>query len=104
MLLPDEKQTVELKRLGESVARAQKDYDASRPEWLAAYTSWQQERTDAAMQERRWKALTPVTAASASGSELKVEKDHSVLASGKKSTTDTDRKSTRLNSSHLGIS
>jgi Protein of unknown function (DUF1553)/Protein of unknown function (DUF1549)/Planctomycete cytochrome C len=89
MLLPDEKQTVELKRLGEAVARAQKDYDAPRPEWLAAYTSWQKDGTDAVMQERRWKALTPVTAASAGGSELKVEKDHSVLASGKKAVTDT---------------
>src|ERR1017187_8815128 len=89
MLLPDEKQTVELKRLGEAEARAQKDYDAPRPEWLAAYNSWQKDGTDAVMQERRWKALTPVTAASAGGSELKVEKDHSVLASGKKAITDT---------------
>jgi hypothetical protein len=89
MLLPDEKQALELKRLGEAVARAQKDYDAPRPEWLAAYTSWQKDGTDAVMQERRWRALTPVTAVSAGGSELKVEKDHSVLASGKKAVTDT---------------
>ena len=33
--------------------------------------------------------MTPVKAESASGSKLKIEKDHSVLASGKKADTDT---------------
>jgi hypothetical protein len=89
MLLSDEKQAAGLKRLGDAQARAQQDYDAPRPEWLAAYTAWQQDQTDAVMQERRWTPLTPVTAVSAGGSELKVEKDASVLASGKKVSTDT---------------
>ena len=40
------------------------------------------------MQERRWASLTPATAVSASGSELKVEKDNSVLAGGKKAAAD----------------
>jgi hypothetical protein len=88
MLLPDEKQAVELKRLRQAVARAQKAYDAPRPEWLAAYAEWQKVQTDAIMQERRWTALTPVSAVSASGSELKVEKDNSVLAAGKRAITD----------------
>ena len=89
LLLPDEKQAEELKHLEEAVARAQKAYDAPRPEWLAAYTSWQKEQADAVLQERRWKALKPVTAVSAGGSELKVEKDRSVLAGGKKAASDT---------------
>jgi hypothetical protein len=88
MLLPDEMQALELKRLGEALAQAQKDYDAPRPEWLAAYTEWQKNQTIAVMQERRWTPLTPATAVSASGSELKVEKDNSVLAGGKKAATD----------------
>jgi hypothetical protein len=88
MLLPDEKQAVELKRLGETLARAQTDYDAPRPEWLDAYAEWQKVQTAAVMQERRWTALTPASALSASGSELKVEADNSVLAGGKKAATD----------------
>jgi hypothetical protein len=88
MLLPDEKQTLELKRLGDALAQAQKDYDAPRPEWLAAHAEWQKIQTAAVMQEGRWTSLTSATAVSASGSELKVEKDNSVLAGGKKSVTD----------------
>jgi hypothetical protein len=89
MLLPDEKQALKLKRLGEALAQAQKEYDDPRSEWLAAYTEWQKVQTDAVLQERRWTALTPALAESAVGSELKIEKDNSVLASGKKAATDT---------------
>jgi hypothetical protein len=89
MLWPDEKQAVELKRLGEALARAQNEYDAPRPEWLAAYADWQKVQTEAVIQERRWTALKPATAVSAGGSELKVDKDNSVLAAGKSAVTDT---------------
>ena len=89
MLVPDETQAAELKPLREALLRAEKYYDAPRPEWLAAYAEWQKVRTDAAMQERRWTALAPLIAVSASGSELKVEKDNSILASGKRAATDT---------------
>ncbi len=89
MLWPDEEQAVELKRLGDALARAQKEYDAPRPEWLAAYPEWQEAQSAAVIQERRWKALTPVSAVSAGGSELKIEKDRSVLTAGKKVATDT---------------
>jgi len=41
------------------------------------------------MRERRWKSLAPAEAISASGSKLKVETDHSIVASGKKTDTDT---------------
>jgi hypothetical protein len=88
MLLPDEKQALQIKRLVDALSRAQKDYDTPRPEWLAAYPAWQKDQTDAVTQEGRWTALTPATAASAGGSELKVEKDNSVLAGGKKVATD----------------
>jgi hypothetical protein len=89
MLWPDEKQAREVKRLNDALARAQKDYDAPRPEWLAAYAEWQKVQSAAVVQERRWRTLTPVSAVSADGSELKIEKDHSVLAGGKKVATDT---------------
>ena len=89
MLLPDAKQAVELERLGKALKLAQKEYDASRPEWLTAYTTWQKDQSNAVLQERRWSALKPITAVSVGGSELKIAKDDSVLASGKKTVTDT---------------
>ena len=89
LLLPDEPQAVELKRLGEELARAQQEFDAPRPEWLAAYAEWQRVQTAAAIQERRWTALRPATAASAVGNELKIEKNDAVLARGKNADTNT---------------
>lgn len=89
MLVPDDKQAPELARLEEDVARAQKEYDAPHPEWDAAYAAWQKVQLDATIQDRRWTALAPIKAESAGGGKLKIEKDHSVLVSGKKSDTDT---------------
>jgi hypothetical protein len=88
MLLPDEKQSAELKRLDEASARAQRELDAEKPEWQAPFREWLAVETDAATQERRWTELKPATAVSAAGGKLKIEKDHSVLAQGKKADTD----------------
>jgi hypothetical protein len=88
MLLPDEKQAAELKRLQETLAAAQKNLDTPRPEWLAAYAEWQTVQTEAARQESRWTALTPAQASSTNGSKLKIQSDHSVLVHGKHPKTD----------------
>ena len=89
MLVPDDKQAAELARLEVEVAHAQKEYDAPHPEWAGTYADWQKVQLEATIQDRRWTALTPVEAESASGSKLKIEKDHSVLASGKIPDRDT---------------
>ena len=89
MLVPDDKQAPELSRLEADLAKAQKEYDAPHPEWAAAYADWQKVHLGATLQDRHWTALTPLHAESANGSKLKIEKDHSVLVSGKKSETDT---------------
>ena len=84
MLVPDEKQSAELKRLDEAVTLAQREYDSEKPEWLAAFDAWQAAEMDAAALEQRWTRLKPATAVSAGGGKLKIEKDHSVLAHGKR--------------------
>ena len=89
MLCADEKQEAELKRLGEALAQVQRELDAPGPEGQAAYTKWQEVQAAAARQERRWTALPPATAVSAGGSDLKIEKDFSVQASGKRVAVDT---------------
>ena len=89
MLVPDAAQAVELQQREAALAGAQKDYDAERPEWAAAYAEWERTATDAARQERRWSALTPAQATAAAGAELKVEKDHSVLARGRSTGAET---------------
>ena len=88
MLVPDATQAAELQRHEEVLARAQKEYDTPKEEWLTAYGTWEAEQTDGARQESRWTALSPATAVAASGAELKVEKDHSVLARGKTNATE----------------
>jgi len=88
MLVPDDKQAAELARLEAEVVRVQKEYDTPHPEWAAAFAEWQKLQLDATIQDRRWTSLTPIHAESAGGSLLKIEKDHSVLASGKKADTD----------------
>lgn len=89
MLVTNDKQATELARLEANLTRAQAEYDAPHPEWAEAYAAWQRAQGEAIVQERRWSALTPVTAESAAGSKLKIEKDRSVLAKGKKPDTDT---------------
>ena len=89
LLLPDAQQAVEIKKLDEVLAPAQKEFDAPRPEWLAAYAEWLKVQTAAVIQESRWKALPPATALAAAGNELKIEKNNSVLAKGKNTGTNT---------------
>lgn len=83
MLVPDEKQEAEIKRLDDVIAEAQKDLDAEHPEWQAAYEKWQRE-SDEAAQGHRWKTLTPVKSFAIGGGEFKVDKDASILVKGKK--------------------
>ncbi len=88
MLVTDEPQAVELKRLADEVARAQQEFDAPHPQWELAYTEWQRLQTEAVVQERRWTALTPSKAESDTDTKLTIEKD-SVLAKGTNAIAET---------------
>jgi hypothetical protein len=89
MLLPDAQQEVALKGLNETLDGAQKEFDAPHAEWEQAFAPWQKTNTEAALQERRWTALKPVSAVSDSSSKLKIEKDDSILAKGTNGQTGT---------------
>jgi hypothetical protein len=89
LLLPDEKQAGELKLREAKLVHAQKEYDAPHADWNRAYAEWQTVQTEAVVQERRWTALSPGTAESIAGAKLKIQKDNSVLASGKPADTET---------------
>jgi hypothetical protein len=82
MLLPDALQEATLKRLNDTLAQAQKEFDAPHPEWEQAFVPWEKTNTESAVQERRWTALHPLNAVSDGGGELKIEKDDSILAKG----------------------
>ena len=86
MLLPDEKQADELKRLDELHVQAKKEFDELRPEWLAAYAEWQKVQTAAAIQENRWTTFRPATALS-DCNDLKTDKYGNVSAGGKNGET-----------------
>ena len=81
MLLPDERQAVELQRLENEVASAQRDLDTSHPEWETAFIEWQKAQLAVVLQDRQWKALIPVTAETDTNTKLTIEKDR-VLAKG----------------------
>jgi hypothetical protein len=87
LLLPDEKQAATLKELEKVLAQAQKEFDASHAEWERAFALWQKAQSEAVEQERRWTRLKPQTALSASGNELKIEQNDSVLATGRRADT-----------------
>ena len=89
MLVPDHQQEAELKRLDEVLSRAQQEFDAPHPQWDQAFAAWQTEQTEATAQEKLWHLLTPAEATSLGGAELKVQPDHSLVASGKRADTDT---------------
>jgi hypothetical protein len=88
MLVPNEEQRVELKRLEDIASAAEKNLEAEHPEWRAAFEKWQNTTREAADLERRWMALVPAKSVSKGGAQLKAQKDSSILVKGKKPATD----------------
>lgn len=84
MLVPDERQAAELKKLDEPVARLQKQYDAEHPELAESFAAWDREQTAAVESDRFWKTLRAETAKSANGATLEPQKNGAVLAKGAK--------------------
>jgi len=89
MLVTDDRQAAELARLETELARAEQEFDTPRPEWTAAFAQWPQRQLEALNQDVNWTALTPISAVTDTASRLKIEKDHSVVASGRKTDRET---------------
>src|SRR5439155_827017 len=81
MLVPNDAQAAEIKNFDDSISAAKTKLDITTPELAAAQSKWEESLKDFALPE--WSILTPIDAASANGVTLKIEKDHSILASGK---------------------
>ena len=84
MLVPDEEQTAELKRLEARLANAQKEYDADHPELEGAFAEWQEEQLAAVETERFWSQLRPKSFESAGGARGEVQENNAVLVKGEK--------------------
>ncbi len=89
MLVPSEKETAEVSRLQAEADRLQKELDGPHPELADAFASWQKGTLTAMEPDPRWSVLTPATATSKQGATLTIQKDGSVLASGKSPEADT---------------
>ncbi len=85
--IPDEKQAKELAKLEELIAQARKKLETAAPELAEAQKKW--EMSQSGRKAIAWSVLIPETAKSEGGATLKIEKDHSILASGKSPETDT---------------
>lgn len=86
--VPDEAQKKELSRLDAEIAKAQREFDKPRPELAAAQAKWEAEQKAAADEAALWSVATPAKVESKGGAKLAVQKDGSVLASGKNPATD----------------
>jgi len=89
MMVPSEKDSVELARLDGDIARLQKDFDGPQPVLAAKFSQWQDAAFTAVQHDAKWKPLKPAKVASAQKSKLAVQADGSVLASGKAPDKDT---------------
>jgi hypothetical protein len=87
MPVPDEKQAVELAKLEAAVALSRRGMERDTPEIVAAREEW--EKSLAAKPQAEWQVLMPTEAASVAGNPLRINKDGSILATGK-SVADVD--------------
>ena len=85
--VPNSEQAAELKRLDDKIDALKKKLDAPTPELAAAQTEWEQLFKGFKFAE--WSVLTPHSANSEKGATLKIDKDHTILASGKNLESDT---------------
>jgi hypothetical protein len=79
--VPSAEQSEKLKELEGRVAAVKVKLETNTPELAAGQAEW--EKSIAQMKVAEWTMLTPVEAASAQGATLKIEKDGTVLVSGK---------------------
>lgn len=75
MLVPTPKQTADLARLENNLARLQSEYDMPRP---AAVGAWEQDALEAIENEKNWTVLVPEKPVATSGAKLTADKDHVV--------------------------
>lgn len=87
MPVPDERQAVELAKLEAVVAETRRQLEMETPEIVAAREVW--EKSLAGEPQAAWQVLTPTEAATVAGTPLKINKDGSILATGKAADADT---------------
>jgi hypothetical protein len=87
MPVPDAKQAEQLAKLEAAVAEAKKRLEVETPELAAAQAEW--EKSMAGRAETQWVPLAPTEAAADSGNPLKINKDQTILATGRARDNDT---------------
>lgn len=85
--VPDEKQTAQLASMESRIAELRKKLETESPEIATAQLEW--EKSLAGKSQVEWLQLTPIEATAASKNPLKINKDNTILASGKFKDTDS---------------
>jgi hypothetical protein len=89
MIVPDEKQKIELARLESESKRLQESFDGPHPELADAYKKWIQEQTAMTESDRQWSSLKPEKIESADGVKFEIGDNGTVLVKGKKPDKET---------------
>ena len=89
MLVPDDRQSAELKELEDKLADLQKEYDSEHPELAEAFSKWQEEQLTTLKNDAFWTQLKPSEAKSENDARLEVRPNDAILVRGKKPEKDT---------------
>jgi hypothetical protein len=89
MLVPDEKQKLELARLEDDLKKLQSDFDSDHPELVNAYIDWQRKQMAIVAEDRLWNTLKPDEIKSADGVKFETSSDGTILVKGKKPDKET---------------
>lgn len=84
--VPSAEQSERVKQLDEQIAAVRSKLEAQTPEMAAKQAQW--EKSLANVKVAQWTTLDPIEAVSVNGASLKIEKNGSILASGKNPDTD----------------
>jgi len=87
MMLPDEKQAMQLAKLQEAVKKTKGELDGPHPELKDAFDKWNEEQSQNAWLESQWQQISPVQAESSVGNKLNIRGDHTILVQGTNSAT-----------------
>lgn len=89
MLVPDEKQKIELARLDDDLKKLQTDFDSDHPELVNAYIDWQRKQMAIVAEDHLWNFLKPEKIESAEGVKFEIGSDGTTTVKGKKPDKET---------------
>jgi hypothetical protein len=87
MPVPDDKQAIELARLGSLIDATRQKLATDTPQLVAARAAW--EKSLSTEKQVQWTPLNPTEAVAESGHPIKIHRDATLLATGAASDTDT---------------